>query len=183
MSTSTQVAFAFSKATVGAVLSAFAKAQKVEQSVLSLRNAAGQKLVDELVLRCDTPNRESFFKKSKARQACIEVFTAAGLSGSAVDNYPTAVKLAFIHDVPFAASLFTKAGKIAAGIETAEPADKADEKAGTVKTTNPAETAKTARKLIAQLRLLGRDDTAAGIVDVIRESFPDFSEVDADANL
>lgn len=185
MSTSKQTVsqVSFSKATVSAVKSAFGKAAKIELSALAVRNAAGQRMVDELLMMCDSPDREDFFKRSKARAACLEVFKACeGLSDSAVDNYPTSVKIAFIHGVDFSASLFTRDGQKAAGLDLVKPADKAD-KAGAVKTTTKAEAVKTARKLIVQLRLLGRDDTAAGVVDCMRESFPDFDETEAEAKL
>ena len=180
---SASASFAFSKSTVAAVKSAFSKAAKIEESAKTARNTAGQRLVDELQMLCDIPNREAFFKKVKARAACLEVFGAcAGLSESAVKNYPTSVKLAFIHDVPFSASLFTKDGQAAAGLNLTPTAGN-DKKSGGVVTTTKAATLKTAGKLLQQLRLVGELDAAAAVLDTLIEYFPDFVETEEEATV
>lgn len=179
MTRTTQTMFTFSKATASAVRSAFGKAAKIEESAREAREAAGQRLVDELLMLCDTPDREAFFTKVKARAACMEVFSAcAGLSESAVKNYPTSVKLAFIHDVKFNAFLFTHAGKVSAGIPTPEKAD-SEKKAGAVVKTTKESTFKTARKLLEQLRLIECDDCAAAVLDAMLDGFEDFAETEA----
>ena len=183
MAKSTASTFLFSKSTVSAVRSAFGKAAKIEENAKTKRNNAGQRLVDELQMLCDTPDRETFFKRVKARAACLEVFGAcAGLSESAVKNYPTSVKLAFIHDVPFTASLFTKDGQEAAGLNLT-PAAGNDKKSGSVVTTTKAATLKTAGKLLAQLRLVGEIDAAAAMLDTLIEYFPDFVETEEEATV
>lgn len=172
------MAFNFSAATARAVRSAFGKAAKIEESAAAVRNAAGQRMVDELVMLCDNPDREKFFKNSGARAACMEVFSGCGLSESAVKNYPTSVKLAFIHDVPFSAQLFTREGKVAAGIEDAPAKGESKPKAGKVEKTDVAAAAKTAQKFLAQLRTLKLDPLAADVLDVLTESWSWFKEVD-----
>jgi hypothetical protein len=168
--------FSFSSSTVKSVVSAFAKASKVEETAAALRNQAGQKMVDDLTVACNMDDKAKFFDKVKARAACMDVFTAAGLSKSAIDNYPMSVKLAFIHNVPFAASLYTKQGKEAAGIATPSAGTADNGKSGKVKTTTQAETDKTFSKVLAQLRMLKHNMVAAELIDVYVDAFPDFKE-------
>ena len=176
MTTSTKTTFAFSKATIGAVKSAFGKAAKIELAAHSARNAAGQRLVDELLMLCDTVDREAFFKRIKAIAACKEIFSkCAGLSESSINNYPTSVKIAFVHDVPFSASLFTADGKRAAGIDVPERSDNG-KKAGKVSETTQAALYKTLSKAIAQARMLKRDEAAAELLDFCLETFDGFKE-------
>jgi len=168
--------FSFSSSTVKSVVGAFAKAAKVEQSAKEARNMAGQKMVDELTIDCDMADKAKFFDKVKARAACMEVFTKAGLEESAVKNYPMSVKLAFVHNVPFATSLFTKQGKEAAGIATPSAGTASGTKSGTVKSTSQAETDKTFSKVLVQLRILKHVAFAAELSDMYRDTFPDFVE-------
>lgn len=168
--------FSFSASTVKSVVSAFAKASKLELSVKETRNQAGQKMVDDLVVSCDQADKAKYFDKVKARAACIEVFTKAGLSESAIKNYPMSVKLAFIHNIPFEASLFTKQGKEAAGIATPSAGTASDGASGTVKTTNKAALFKTLSKALAQARLLDDADFVGDLTDTIQDHYPDFKE-------
>lgn len=172
----TKSVFSFSSSTIKSVVGAFAKAAKVEQSAKAGRNMAGQKMVDDLTCACDIADKAKFFDSAKARAACMEVFTKAGLEESAIKNYPMSVKLAFVHNVPFATSLFTKQGKEAAGIATPSAGTASSTKSGTVKTTTQAEADKTFSKLLAQLRILKREEFAAELSDVYRDTFPEFKE-------
>ena len=168
--------FSFSSSTVKSVVSAFAKATKAEETAAAVRNQAGQKMVDDLTVACDQADKAKFFDKVKARAACMEVFTKAGLSKSAIDNYPMSVKLAFIHNVPFAASLYTKQGKEAAGISTPSAGTADNGASGTVKTTNKAALFKTLSKALAQARLLDHAGFVGDLTDTIQAAFPDFKE-------
>jgi hypothetical protein len=171
-----QSTFSFSKPTVTFAVKSFHQASKAEETAAVARNMAGAKMVDELTIACDMADKAKYFDKVKARAACIEVFTAAGLSESAIKNYPMSVKLAFIHGVPFATSLFTKQGKEAAGIATPSAGTASDGKSGKVKTTTQAETDKTFSKVLAQLRMLKQTMVAAELLDVYFDAFPEFKE-------
>jgi hypothetical protein len=172
----TKSVFSFSKPTVKFAVSSFTKASKAEETAAAARNMAGQKMVDELTIACDQADKAKFFDKVKARAACMEVFTAAGLSESAIKNYPMSVKLAFIHNVPFAASLYRKEGKEAAGIATPSAGTADNGTSGTVKTTNKAALFKTLSKALAQARLLDHAGFVGDLTDTIQAAFPDFKE-------
>jgi hypothetical protein len=168
--------FSFTPSTVKSVVSAFGKAAKLEVSLMETRNKAGQQMVDDLIVACTVADKAKFFDSSKARAACIEVFTKAQLSESAIKNYPMSVKLAFVHGVPFNTSLFTKQGKESAGIATASAGTADNGKSGTVKTTNKAALFKTLSKALAQARLLDHAGFVGDLTDTIQAAFPDFTE-------
>jgi hypothetical protein len=169
--------FSFSPSTVKSVINAFSKASKAELTAKQTRNQAGQKMVDDLTVSWPGGDKAKFFEQSKARAACLEVFTACdGLSESAVKNYPMSVKLAFVHGIAFEASLFTKQGKEAAGIATPSAGTANDGASGTVKTTNKAALFKTLSKALAQARLLDDADFVGDLTDTIQDHYPDFKE-------
>lgn len=168
--------FSFSASTMKSAIAQFGKAKKADESAHIARNKAGQTMVDELIVACDIADKAKFFDKSKARAACIEVFTAAGLGESAIKNYPMAVKLAFVHNVPFTVSLFTKQGKEAAGIATPSAGTATSTKSGTVSTTTEKDMEKTFSKFLAQARLLGKELMAADMLDTMLDHNPEFTE-------
>ena len=88
------------------------------------------------------------------------------------------VGVAFLANVPFTRDL--KKSHKADGTPREEKRESADGAAisGAVTTTDPAAAEKTARKLILQLRTLGSDAVAAGIVDVMQEFNPAFTETE-----
>jgi hypothetical protein len=95
---------------------------------------------------------------------------AVGYIDKTFTEYVQGAMRAYFHNVPWTASLKNDPDfKIPAK-------DGSVKKSGSVSTTTADATAKTAQKLIAQLRALGHDDTAAGIVDVMLESFAEFTE-------
>lgn len=166
----------FSKSFVSEVKSLLGKAQKIEGTVAAYRNQAGQKIVDWMVLTAPA-DREKNWAKLGASAQVKGLFADCGLGESACKNYATSVKLAYIHDVPFAASLFTKEGKAAAGIAT-ESAGRADnaKTGGKVSTTTRKDLDKTLSKALAQARLLNLADFAADLLDLCIDTLPDFKE-------
>ena len=92
-------------------------------------------------------------------------------SESAARNYATSFKIALRDNVAFERSLFTQSK--GEGKKTGARTN------GAVSTTTPEAAEKTARKLIEQLRMLKQDTAAAGIVDVMLEINPEFSETEA----
>lgn len=168
--------FSFSPATVKAAVSDFNKAKKADESAHLARSKAGQKMVDELTVACDQADKAKYFDKVKARAACMEVFTAAGLGESAIKNYPMSVKLAFIHNVPFTVSLYTKQGKAAAGIATPSAGTADNGKSGKVSTTTEKDMNKTFSKFLAQARLINKADLVADMLDTMLDHNADFEE-------
>ena len=166
----------FSKSFASEIKSLLGKAQKIEGTVAGYRNMAGQKIVDWLTLT-ESEDREKAWAKLAAGAAVKALFAECGLGESACKNYTTSVKLAYIHNVPFAASLFTKEGKEAAGIATSS-AGRADgaEKNGKVSTTTHKDLHKTLSKALAQARLLGLGEFVADLTDLCLDSLDDFKE-------
>jgi hypothetical protein len=166
----------FSKSFTNEVKALLGKAQKIEGTIAGYRNQAGQKVVDWLVLTAPA-EREKNWAKMGASSQVKALFAECGLGDSACKNYTTSVKLAYIHDVPFAASLFTKEGKAAAGIAT-ESAGRADgaAKNGKVSTTTRKDLDKTLSKALAQARLLNLADFVADLTDLCNDGLPDFKE-------
>lgn len=165
----------FSKSFAAEVRALLGKAQKIEGTVAGYRNMAGQKIVDWLILAAPT-DREKSWAKIGASAQVKGLFADCGLGESACKNYTTSVKLAYIHDVPFAASLFTKEGKEAAGI--AGSAGRADgaKTGGKVSTTTRKDLDKTLSKALAQARLLNLTDFAADLLDMCIDTLPEFKE-------
>lgn len=168
--------FSFSASTVKSVVASFAKANNLEKTAKANRTQAGQKMVDDLTVACDMDDKAKYFDKVKARAACMEVFTKAGLDESAVKNYPMSVKLAFVHGVPFATSLFTKQGKESAGIATASAGTADNGKSGTVSKTTEKDMHKTFSKFLAQARLLNKADLVADMLDTMLDHNAEFIE-------
>jgi hypothetical protein len=166
----------FSKSFTTEVKTLLGKAQKLDTTISGYRNMAGQKIVDWLTLT-ESANRDKAWGKMAAGAAVKDLFAECGLGESACKNYTTSVKLAYIHNVPFAASLFTKEGKEAAGIATASAgrADGAD-KNGKISTTTHKDLHKTLSKALAQARLLGLGDFVADLTDLCLEGLQDFKE-------
>jgi hypothetical protein len=166
----------FSKSFASEVKTLLGKAQKIEGTISGYRNMAGQKIVDWLTLT-ESASRASAWGKMAAGAAVKDLFAECGLGESACKNYTTSVKLAYIHNVPFAASLFTKEGKEAAGIAT-ESAGRADgaAKNGKVSTTTHKDLQKTLSKALAQARLLGLGEFVADLTDLCIDGLEDFKE-------
>ena len=166
----------FSKSFTNEVKSLMGKAQKIEGTIAGYRNQAGQKVVDWLVLTAPADREKSWGKMGASAQVKA-LFAECGLGESACKNYTTSVKLAYIHDVPFAASLFTKEGKETAGIAN-ESAGRADgaAKNGKVVSTTRKDLDKTLSKALAQARLLNLADFVADLIDLCNDGLPDFKE-------
>jgi hypothetical protein len=168
--------FSFSDSTVKSVVAQFSKAAKAEALAYQTRNGAGQKMSDEFVVACNMADKEKFFKSVEGSKVCKDLFLDCGLSESAAKNYATSVKLAFVHNVPFAVSLFTKQGKEPAGIATPSAGTADNGASGEVKTTNKAALFKTLSKALAQARLLDNGAFVADLTDTIQDHFSDFEE-------
>ena len=152
-----------------AVIKGFKDAKKTEGRAIEQTTAAGQKLVDGFVLSCDAPDKAKWFDVF-ARPLCKEIFTEAGLSESAVRNYPTSVKMAFVQNISFEPGLYN------VGRKAKQDAKKSAARAGTVTKTTRAELDKTLSKALAQARTLGLVDFAADMLDLALESLDGFKE-------
>lgn len=174
--------FAFNTAVIKSVTADLKAAAKAEGTVATRRNAAGQKMVDAIFAAwalSDQSDKAKFWKAAGCLKACSDLFADCDLSESAVRNYPKSVRLAFIHGVPFTASLFTPAGQKAAGIGRAVEAAEAGAKpakAGAVKSTTRADLDATLNKALQQMRLLKLDGLAADALDLFRDRLEGFEE-------
>jgi hypothetical protein len=123
----------------------------------------------------DLPGVNALGKTIRECQAFLDAVAVGTFEKKTITEYAQGAMRAYFHNVPFAASLKNDpAYKIPAK-------DGSVKSAGSVSKTTIEAASKTARKLIEQLRLLGQDDAAAGIVDVMLECNPAFTEADVDA--
>lgn len=169
--------FQFSSAVTKAVKAAFSKADKAEAQAKAERNKAGQAMVDALILACDQADKAKYWKASGALDACKAVFQDAGLSESAVRNYPKSVRLAFIHGVEYRSDLFQAKAQVEAGIKAADAEPKAKPpKSGAVTSTTREDLDATIRKLLVQARLLSLEGFAAEVLDLALDRLEGFTE-------
>ena len=164
------------------------KAAALIQAAREATNREIQKAVDELTIAwgtSGTTKKAYWGKPSSEIRKAIKATMALGVAAGAfqedmAETLVHCVGVAFIADVPFTRTLKQshKADGTPREAKSEGEGEGADTKSGAVKSTTPEACEKTARKLIEQLRLLGKDDTAAGIVDVMREFNPEFSETE-----
>ncbi len=91
------------------------------------------------------------------------------LVAKTVTEYAQSAMRAYFHNVPFSQGLKNDPAMVI-------PGGKKAAKAGSVTTTNNEALVKTLVKALEQCRTIGNDATAAGIVDLILEIKPDFTE-------
>ena len=162
------------------------KAAAAVQAATDATNAVIQKAVDELTIASATSGLSKakyWGKPSGEVRKQVKEMMAKGVESGAYqeDMAETMVHcygVAFIAGVPFTRDL--KRTHKADGTPREEKREAADgaEKAGSVTTTTPEATEKTARKLIAQLRMLQADTAAAAVVDAMLEFNPEFTETE-----
>ena len=178
-------AFANEGKVLGKAAAAIQAARDVTNKVIQLAN-------DELTIACATSGltkAKYWGKPSGEVRTMVKAMMAEGVAAGAYqdDMAETMVHcygVAFIAGVPFTRDL--KRTHKADGTLRAEKAETADDAGttGAVTTTTPEAAEKTARKLLAQLRMLGtngdtRSDTVAALIlDAMLEFNPEFSEAD-----
>jgi hypothetical protein len=145
-----------------------------------------QRANDELTIACATSGltkAKYWGKPSGPVRTMVKAIMAEGVTAGAYqeDMAETMVHcygVAFIAGIPFTRDL--KRTHKADGTPREPKAEAADgaETAGSVTTTTPEACEKTARKLIAQLRMLQADTAAAAVVDAMLEFNPEFSEAE-----
>lgn len=172
------------------------KAAALIQAAREATNREIQKAVDELTIAwgtSGTTKAKYWGKPSGEIRKAIKATMALGVAAGAfqedmAETLVHCVGVAFIADVPFTRTLKQSHKADGTPREAKAEGDTEGESAGTsgaVKSTTPEACEKTARKLIEQLRILGKagdtraDTIAAGIVDVMREFNPEFSETEA----
>lgn len=108
-------------------------------------------------------------------RAGFEKYVMIGaIKKATVSNYAQGAQRAFFHNVDWTPRAFQQP-------ELALPGGKAKPaKSGTVTKTNSEALVKTLVKALEQCRTIGNDATAAGIVDLICEIKPDFTEQTAE---
>ena len=163
------------------------------QAARETTNREIQKAVDELTIAwaaSNVPKAKYWGKPSGEIRKAIKATMALGVAAGAfqedmAETLVHCVGVAFIANVPFTRTL--KQSHKADGTPREVKGEGEGEgegegdtgTSGAVKSTTPEAAEKTACKLIAQLRMLCRDDIAASIVDVMRDFNPDFSETEA----
>lgn len=163
---------------IGKAAVAVQAAREVTNKVLQLHN-------DELTIAWATsnvPKAKYWGKPSGEVRKQVKAMMERGVAAGAyqADMAETMVHcygVAFIAGIPFTRDL--KRTHKADGTPREPKAEgEAAETTGAVTTTTPEAAEKTARKLIAQLRMLGADTAAAAVVDAMLEFNPEFSEAD-----
>ena len=164
------------------------KAAAAIQTARDATNKIVQYMIDELTIACATsgltkakywgkPSGEvrTFFKAKMA-----EGVTAGAYQNDMAETMVHCVGVAFIAGIPFTRDLKrTHKADGSPREDKREAADGADTgSTGSVTTTTPEAAEKTARKLIAQLRILQADAAAAAIVDAMLEFNPAFTEAE-----
>jgi len=165
------------------------KAAALIQAARETTNREIQKAVDELTIAWATSNvtkAKYWGKPSSEIRKAIKATMALGVTAGAfqedmAETLVHCVGVAFIAGVPFTRTL--KQSHKADGTPRAEKTE-ADTEAdtgasGAVIKTTPEAAEKTARKLIAQLRLLQADTAAAAVMDAMLEFNPEFTETEA----
>lgn len=183
MSTSKQTIASIIPSFEGAAKSIIA-AQRKADAVASKSSAVIAQSIQQHLDACavaavprDLQGVNAIGKAIRECQAFLDAVAVGTFEKKTITEYAQGAMRAYFHNVPFSASLKN------------DPAFKIPAKDGSVKsggavsTTTADAAAKTARKLIAQLRMLGQDDAAAGIVDVMLEANPEFSEAEPEATV
>ena len=183
MSTSKQTIKSIVPSFEGAAKSILA-AQKKADAIASKAGAVIAQSIQQHLDACavsavprDLQGVNAIGKTIREAQAFLDAVATGVMEKKTITEYAQGAMRAYFHNVPFAASLKNDpAYKIPAK-------DGSVKSAGSVSKTTADAAAKTARKLIEQLRMLGQDDAAAGIVDVMLECNPDFTEADEEATV
>jgi hypothetical protein len=156
-----------------AIITAQAKADRMSSKTGAVIAQSIQQHIDACAVANvprDLQGVNAIGKGIRECQAFIDAVAIGTFEKKTITEYAQGAMRAYFHNVEFSASLKNDP-------EFKIPAkDGSVKKSGSVSTTTADATAKTAQKLIAQLRALGHDDTAAGIVDVMLESFAEFTE-------
>jgi hypothetical protein len=156
-----------------AIITAQAKADRMSSKTGAVIAQSIQQHIDACAVNGvprDLQGVNAIGKGIRECQAFIDAVAIGTFEKKTITEYAQGAMRAYFHNVEFSASLKNDPKfKIPAK-------DGSVKKSGSVSTTTADATAKTAQKLILQLRALGHDDTAAGIVDVMLEAFAEFTE-------
>ncbi|CAB4123484.1 hypothetical protein UFOVP48_2 [uncultured Caudovirales phage] len=175
------IAAAFNKEgqVIGKAAAAIQAAREATNKVIQYAN-------DELTIAWATSNvpKAKYWGKPsgevrKQVKAMMELGVASGAyQADMAETMVHCFGVAFIAGIPFTRDL--KRTHKADGTPREEKREAAEgaENTGGVTTTTPEAAEKTARKLIAQLRMLQADTAAAAIVDAMLEFNPAFTEID-----
>lgn len=108
-----------------------------EEKAHAARAVVINEMLAELGKLCGPADKAKFWAANECRAAFKAVFEAAGLSESAIKNYPRSAQLAFVHGVAFEPRLFQRAAEF----ETTPATEKAKTKTKTKTTNKPSKTA------------------------------------------
>jgi hypothetical protein len=156
-----------------AIITAQAKADRINSKAGAVIAQSIQQHIDACAVANvprDLQGVNAIGKGIRECQAFIDAVAMGTFEKKTITEYAQGAMRAYFHNVEFTASLKNDP-------EFKIPAkDGSVKKSGSVTKTSADSTAKTAQKLILQLRALGHNDTAAGIVDVMLETFAEFTE-------
>jgi hypothetical protein len=163
-----------------------AKTAAAVQAARDVTNKVVQYMVDELTIawaKSGLPKAKYWGKPSGEVRTFFKTKMAEGVTLGAyqddmAETMVHCVGVAFIAGIPFTRDL--KRTHKADGTPREEKRESADSAttAGSVTTTTPEAAEQTARKLIAQLRMLQADTAAAAIIDAMLEFSPEFTETE-----
>lgn len=167
---------------VSNVIKSFEGEAKAIAKARTAQDKAIQAALDAMVIAADKPKAE--FMKGNAKtneargqiKAMFDAIVEKGfISKSSGASYQSAFWIAFETGVPFSRDLNNKKSEGAkSGGAGGESGSKA--KTGTVTTTTVAELHKTLSKALAQARILNQSIFAADLVDLITDTWPEFTE-------
>jgi len=153
--------------------------ERADQQWIKASTVTGQQIT-MFIDACIVAGLERTSANAKLVGAAIrsgfEKYLATGsIKKATVGNYATGAARAFFHNVEWTPTTFQDP---ALAVPDANGKTKA--KSGSVTTTNSEALVKTLVKALEQCRTIGNDATAAGIVDLILEIKPDFTEQTAE---
>ena len=156
-----------------------AATERADQQWIKASTVTGQQIT-RFIDACIVAGVERTPANAKLVGAAIrngfEKYIAIGaIKKATVGNYATGAARAFFHNVEWTPTTFQDP---ALAVPDANGKTKA--KSGSVTTTNNEQLVKTLVKALEQCRTIGNDATAAGIVDLILEIKPDFTEQTAE---
>lgn len=145
-------------------------------------NLAFQTMVDAAIkagVTKDEKGVKAFMKDIRECEPFEEAAALGLMEKKTVTEYAQSAGRAFYHGVPFTANLKNdKTMGFPWGKTSKEGEAKTAGKSGKVESTSREELDKTARKLLAQMRILGLNALAAETLDVLLEGLEGFSETE-----
>jgi hypothetical protein len=156
-----------------AIITAQAKADRMSSKTGAIIAQSIQQHIDACAVANvprDLQGVNAIGKGIRECQAFIDAVAIGTFEKKTITEYAQGAMRAYFHNVPFSQGLKNDPSMVLPGGKAKAA------KAGSVTTTNNDALVKTLVKALEQCRTIGNDATAAGIVDLIVEIKPDFTE-------